>query len=155
VAEVMNVNGRIFVHVHGLRELSKALGGAPRQLQRDIAAGMKRAAQPTADRAAQLAGPFSLTGGFASSIKITGGRAGVFLSATDPGAGPIEFAHIGALVQSGPRAGQRVGVPAGGTPARALFPAIEDTIDDLAAALTQQVERTLTVLSMDYRSANG
>lgn len=153
MAEVMRVNGRIFVHTHGLRELSKALGGAPKELQKDIGASFKRAAEPVAQRARDLAWGFADTGHFASSIKITGGRAGVFLTSNDEGAGPIEFAHIGALAQSGPGAGQPIGVP-DGSPARALFPAIEDTIDDLAAALTAQIEKTLWILDIDYRMAD-
>lgn len=153
MAEVMNVNGRLFVHTHGLRELSKTLSGAPRELQRDIAASMKHAAEPTAERARQIAWAFADTGDFASSIRIDGGRAGVFLRATDPGAGPIEFAHMGALATSGPGAGEPIGVPhGGGAPARALFPAIEDTIEDLAEALTRQMETTLTILDVDFRT---
>lgn len=153
MAEVMRVNGRLFVHTHGLRELSKALSGAPRELQRDVAAAMKHRAEPTAERARQLAWAFAASGEFASSIKIEGGRAGVFLAAKDSGAGPIEFAHPGALATTGPNRGEPIGVPyGGGPPARALFPAIEQTIGDLAAGLTEQIETTLAVLDFDFRT---
>lgn len=152
-ATVMSVNGHLFVHTHGLRELSRMVSGAEKQLQRDISAGFKRAAEPVAERARQLAASFAETGDFASSIKITGGRAGVFLSSNDPGAGPIDFAHWGAVALTGPNVGEPVGVPyAGGSPSRAFYPAIEDTIDDLAEALTRQIETTLMVLDMDFRS---
>ncbi len=151
MAEVMNVNGRLFVHTHGLRELSKTIGGASRDLQRDISAGFKHSAEPIAERARQFAWAFADTGAFASSIKIDGGRSGVFLRAADEGAGPIEFAHPGALATSGPGAGEPIGVPPG-TPARALFPAIEEGIEDMAQALTRQIETTLMVLDVDFRT---
>lgn len=152
-ATVVRFGGHMYVHTYGLRELSKVISGCEKQLARDISAGFKRAAEPVAERARQLAATFADTGQFASSIKITGGRAGVFLSSNDPAAGPIDFAHMGAVALSGPNVGARVGVPhGGGDPSRAFYPAIEDTIDDLAEALTRQIETTLMVLDMDFRS---
>ena len=152
MAEVMKFNGHLFVHTHGLRELSKTLSGASRDLQRDVNAGFKRAAEPVAQRARDLAYAFADSGAFASSIRIDGGRSGVFLRATDEGAGPIDFAHPGAVAVRGPNAGEPIGVPyGGGSPSRALYPAIEDTIEDLAEALTRQVETTLMVLDIDFR----
>lgn len=154
IATAGSYNGRMIVHVHGMRELSKTLGGAPRELQRDISTGMKRAVEPTAARARQIAYAFADSGDFASSIKIAGGRAGVFLASNDEGAGPIEFANPGAVAFSGPGRGKPIGVPAG-TPARALFPAIEETIDDIAEALTRQIETTLMVLDVDFRTRDS
>ena len=154
MAEVMRVNGRLFVHTHGLRELSKALSGAPRLLQKDIGDSFKRSAEPVAQRARDIAWGFADTGAFASSIKITGGRSGVFLSSNDPAAGPIDFANLGAIAMSGPGAGKPIGVP-DGAPSRSLFPAIDDTIDDLAVALTAQVEKTLWILDIDFRTVDA
>lgn len=142
---VVDYNGRPVVHLHGMRELSKALSGAPKELRKVVGQGFKDDAEPVADRARQLGMAIADSGDFASSIKITGGRAGVYLQSNDPGAGPIEFAHPGALATSGPGRGEPIGVPSG-FPARALFPAIEQTIDDLALALEARMQLTLDTM---------
>lgn len=137
---------RMVVHVQGLRDLSKACKLMPKESQRAIRDAFRTAAEPIADRARQLASAIADTGAFRDSISIQGGVSGVFLRATDPGAGPIEFARPGALATSGPGVGKPIGVPHG-TPARVLFPAIDDTIDEVAENITDAVERTWILLT--------
>jgi len=138
--------GRVIFHTYGMRDLSaafSALGGqAPigsLKLKSEYAKAIRAAASPIAATARGLAR--NTSGAYAGSIKIGGGRSGAVLRATDPGAGPIEFANPGAWasVPAHSRDGSSVRAYARpmnlpGSGGQALFPAIEQHIDEVALA---------------------
>jgi hypothetical protein len=141
VAEVnvASFGGRMIIHTHGLREFSKDIGGAPKEVRKAVAANMRQAAEPIAKSAQSHARAISFSGDFAASIKIAGGRSGVSLVASDKAAGPIDFARPGARGLSGKWAGKPIGVP-DGSPSRALYPGIEDSIDEVAQNLSDVID---------------
>ncbi len=125
------------IQVHGLRDLSRELTAwRDKDLNKEFANDLKRAAEPVARRAGQIAP--NRSGTFAGSYKIAGGRSGVFLRSTDPEGPYKEFQQ---------HTPQGRGLTAlHGPPARSSFPAIEDEADgvvrDLEAAVTRVLQQT-------------
>jgi hypothetical protein len=137
--EVINAcPGRLVIHTYGMRALSAALTRLSYgDIKRVYAAAIRAAAEPIAGTARDLARRTS--GEYAGSISIGGGRTGAVLRASDPAAGPIEFANAGAYasVPAHQRAGQQVSAYARpmnlpGSGGQALFPAIERHADAVA-----------------------
>lgn len=114
------------IEVQGLDETIAQL----RELDSNLASNVKRRikdiAQPTLQKARSYAGGLGgfPTGAYASSLKLRTYANGVKFVSTDPGGGVIEFAHIGATILQGKRAGRRAGVPHNSEPPRALLKAI-------------------------------
>lgn len=132
--------GHVIIQTIGLRELSRALSDfTDREIPRAFGREMKAAGEDLAEAARAHALSFSESGDFASSIGIYGGRSGIFLRSTDPGAGPIEFAGSG-----NPHA------PIGDPP-RALFAAINDELPNIEPKIANVIERMAqTVMSQQY-----
>jgi len=138
--------GRVVIHTYGMRDISaafSAMGGmAPvgsLKLKSTYTKAIRGAAAPIAVTARSLAR--NTSGAYAGSIKIGGGRSGAVLRATDAGAGPIEFANPGAWasVPAHTRGGSQVSAYARqmnlpGSGGQALFPAIEQHLDEVALA---------------------
>ena len=120
--------GGIDIRVDGLDEAIKALGDIDRELPREVRRGIKEDARPILDDAKRYAHGIADTGAYASSLAMRAISGGVRIQSDDPGAGVIEFARPGAFYLTGPRAGRRIGVPAGGPP-RALVKASEENED--------------------------
>lgn len=133
--------GRRIVHTFGMRALSRALGivnytDAKGSAATAYASAIRKAAAPIAETASAIAPRRS--GDFAGSFKIRGGRGGAFLVSSDYGAGVIEYAgadHHGLALTA-----------AWGPPARAMWPAINQHLDEVAAATSAAVEATYQAL---------
>lgn len=145
--EVVNLApGRIVIHTVGLRELSRALSDfTDREVPRTFAREMKEAGEGISVTARSHAQSFAKTGDFAGSISVSGGRSGIFLRSTDPGAGTIEFANLGAggigRASGKDKRRRPWGAPKSLTPARALFPGIEEELPKAEARIAEVIER--------------
>lgn len=148
--EIINIApGRVIIHITGLRELSRALSDFKnKDVPKIFAREIKSVGDLLADSAQSNAMSFGKSADFAASIGVTGGRAGIFLRSTDPGAGAIEFASAGATVTvpAHTRAGfpvkaytRKANLP--GDAPRALFKAIESDLPAAASLLGEIVER--------------
>ncbi|MBY4796782.1 hypothetical protein K6V98_00155 [Collinsella sp. AGMB00827] len=79
------------------------------------------------------------SGQYASSLRLKKRKTGVSFVSNDPGGGVIEFAHLGAVLLTGPYRGRRAPVPRTGTPPRALLRAILEDEDQLIRDLNDAV----------------
>lgn len=130
--------GRRIIHTYGMRALSRALTTVSYgEITKVYAKAIKTAAEPIAETARAMA-PVR-TGEFAASIAIRGGRSGASLAAKDVAAGVIEYAGPADELGRGLTA-------AWGPPARALWPAIDKHIDQVAVATSAAVEATFQAL---------
>ncbi len=124
------------IQLVGLRDISRELTAwGDKDLNREFASDLKRAAEPIADTAGILAPHRS--GDFSGSYRIDGGRSGVFLRSTDPDGPYKEFQQ---------HTPQGRGLTAlHGPPARSSFPAIEQegegVAQDLAAAIDANLRK--------------
>lgn len=124
--------GRLIIQTVGLRELSKLMTAVTLdEIPKVLAREMKEAGQPIADLAEAYAP--NVSGDFAGSISIRGGRSGISLVSTDDGAGVIEFARQG-------HHGEPLNAAWGGPP-RALFKAINEKLPEVEQAVGAAIEK--------------
>lgn len=143
--------GRRIIQTYGMRALSAALTKLTfDDIHLVYAREIREAAEPIAQTASEKAP--STSGDFAGSISIKGGRMGAYLVSTDPGAGPIEFAGPADTPEQWPSYGRGdVLTEHWGEPARALFPAIEEHLEEVALKTSEVVSRTFqTLCSKDF-----
>lgn len=123
--------------IAGLREIDSVMAS-------ELKSGIKDLVKPTLQKAKSYAGGLgsSTTGSYASSLSLRTYSNGVKFISSDPGGGVIEFANVGAVILSGPRAGRRAGVPHGSTPPRALLRAILEDEESIVRDVSNLVQET-------------
>lgn len=117
--------------------LAEIDAGMAKELKRAI----RELAKPTLAKAKGFARGLGSnpTGSFANTLALKTKKTGVKFVSTDPGAGVIEFAHLGAVILTGPRKGRRAPVPHTGEPPRALLKAILEDEESLIEGLNDAV----------------
>lgn len=128
------------IEVQNLDETVAALAGLDKDLARRLRSKIREVTKPTLTKARSYAhvGAFP-TGKYASSLALRSYAAGVKFVSTDEAGGVKEFAHQGALILSGERAGRRVGAPIGSEPPRALLKAILEDEESIVESVNQAV----------------
>lgn len=131
------------VEVINLEETIKALRQVDSGMASKVKSEIRRLAKPTLGKAKGYAAGLGAhpTGGYAGSLSLKTNANGVAWISTDPGAGVIEFANIGARILSGPRAGQKAGVPVGSAPPRALLKAVLEDQESIIQGLNDVLNR--------------
>lgn len=136
------------IQVENLDETIKALSQLDSRLAKGLKDEIEEIAEPTLQKAKGYGSGLGAnpTGAYGASMSMKQRQYGVVLQSTDPGGGTIEFAHQGAVYLRGPLAGQRVGVPHGSEPPRALLKAIledereiVDQVDEAVAKICDEV----------------
>lgn len=130
------------IKVTGLTEALKALGDIDRELPKEFKKGLREDARPLFSAYRQYAGGLGGSGQYAGNASMRSISSGVRIQNSDPGAGPIEFANPGAFYLSGPRAGQRMGVPHAPKP-RALMRAVDEYEDEVVDAAESRIAKVI------------
>ena len=130
------------IRVTGLTEVKKALRDIDRELLREFNKGLREDARPLFSAYRQYAGGLGGSGEYAANASMRTISEGVRITNSDPGAGTIEFANPGAFILSGPRSGQRAGVPHVSKP-RALMRAVDEHEDEVVDAAESRIRRAI------------
>lgn len=128
------------IEVQNLDETVAVLTEFDRDLAKRLRSKIREVTKPTLAKARSYAhvGAYG-TGHYASSLSLKTYATGVKFVSTDEAGGVKEFAHQGALILSGPRAGRRAGVPIGSEPPRALLKAILEDEEHIIESVNQAV----------------
>ncbi len=128
------------IEVQNLDETVAALAELDQGLAKRLRSKIREVTKPTLAKARSYAhvGAYP-TGKYASSLSLKSYATGVKFVSDDEAGGVKEFAHQGALVLSGKRAGRRVGVPIGSEPPRALLRAILEDEESIVEKVNQAV----------------
>lgn len=128
------------IEVQGLDAAVSALRELDNKAANDLCKRVRDVIKPTLAKAKSYAHVGSNpTGAYASSLALRTTRTGAKFVSTDPGGGVIEFAHPGALILTGVRAGRRAGVPHGSQPPRALLRAILEDEEQIVEDVNREV----------------
>lgn len=128
------------IEVQNLDETIAALNEVDREAAARLKSRIRTVVRPTLSKARGYAHVGSTpTGSYASSLALSTYRNGVKFVSTDQGAGVIEFAHMGAAILSGPRAGRRAPVPHTGQPPRALLRAVLEDEEAIVEDVNREV----------------
>ena len=128
------------IEVQNLDETIAALNEVDREAAARLKSRIRTVVRPTLSKERGYAHVGSTpTGSYASSLALSTYRNGVKFVSTDPGAGVIEFAHMGAAILSGPRAGRRAPVPHTGQPPRALLRAVLEDEEAIVEDVNREV----------------
>lgn len=128
------------IEVQNLDETLKQLSEIDVNMAKALRRRIREITQPTLAKARSYAhvGAYG-TGKYASSLSLRNYNYGVKFVSTDEAGGVKEFAHQGALILSGKRAGQRAGVPIGSEPPRALLKAILEDEESIVEKVNEEV----------------
>lgn len=128
------------IEVQNLDETVALLTEFDRDLAKRLRSKIREVTKPTLAKARSYAhvGAYG-TGRYAASLSLKTYATGVKFVSTDEAGGVKEFAHQGALILSGPRAGRRAGVPIGSEPPRALLKAILEDEEHIIESVNQAV----------------
>lgn len=128
------------IEVQNLDETVALLTEFDRDLATRLRSKIREVTKPTLAKARSYAhvGAYG-TGRYAASLALKTYATGVKFVSTDEAGGVKEFAHQGALILSGPRAGRRAGVPIGSEPPRALLKAILEDEEHIIENVNQAV----------------
>ena len=128
------------IEVQNLDETLAALAEVDSEMEKRLKSRIRDITKPTLSKARSYAhvGAYP-TGRYASSLSLKTYAHGVKFFSNDEAGGVKEFAHQGALILSGPRAGRRAGVPIGSEPPRALLRAILEDEEGIVEKVNQAV----------------
>lgn len=128
------------MEVQNLDETIAALAEVDREAAGRLKSRIRTVVRPTLVKAKGYAHVGSSpTGAYANSLALSTYRNGVKLTSSDPGGGVIEFAHMGAAIISGPRAGRAAPVPHTGEPPRALLRAVLEDEEAIVEDVNREV----------------
>lgn len=132
-------DGMFTITIFGRNELIAALHklnpDVEKQLKKEIRDAGNKVLQESKGYAVMGAAP---SGAYSGSLSLKDQKKGVRIVSSDPGAGTIEFANVGARYLRGPRYGRPVGTPAVGKP-KALIKAANEN----EPLVLQQVQNAL------------
>ena len=128
------------IEVQNLDETIATLNAIDREAAGRLKSRIRTVVRPTLAKAKGYARVGSTpTGAYANSLALSTYRNGVKFVSTDPGAGTIEFAHMGAQILDGPRAGRHAPVPHTGQPPRALLRAVLEDEEAIVEDVNREV----------------
>lgn len=164
-ATVTQSEGKTTIKIEGLGVLIRGLKLANPKLLKALKKSLKEACRPVLRKARANAQAIADDGTYAESIALSSRKAGLqyVLKSTDPAAGVKEFAKPGATRLVGQsarsstqrarkRAGQslapglravRVGVPRRANAPRVMVPAVNDSADEVIAAIDDAIEAVM------------
>lgn len=130
------------IEVQNLDDVLEMLRHVDSHVAEETKANIKEIAKPTLSKAKGYAAGLGVmpTGTYAASLSLKTYQNGVKFVSNDEGGGVIEFAHVGALILSGPRKGRTAGVPLGSEPPRALLRAILEDEESIVQQVNQTVQ---------------
>lgn len=128
------------IEVQNLDETLDRLAEVDQGMAKALRSKIREITKPTLAKARSYAHVgASGTGKYASSLSLKSYAYGVKFASSDEAGGVKEFAHQGALILSGPRAGRRAGVPIGSEPPRALLRAILEDEESIVEKVNEEV----------------
>lgn len=136
------------IEVQNLDETIASIAELDAQMAKALKRKIREVVKPTLAKARSYAHVGACpTGKYASSLSLKTHANGVKFVSTDEAGGVKEFAHQGALILSGPRAGRRAGVPIGSEPPRALLKAILQDEEHIVEQVNEAVVETCELVN--------